>query len=216
MTNKSFTISVIILLSTVGLAVAVSQRAEPVVVKTNLEKLPTEILGFKATEDFFPDSVYKELNADKHVYRHYRNAEGKQVDLYIGYYGTRKGGRTGHNPFACLPGSGWGIIETRMIRVRTDYYSNGADVNYFLAQRGEEYQVMLHWYQSGGTEILATGIQQNIHRFVQKIVKNRNDGAFIQISVGAKRGDIEKSTRLLVLFSELLMNLIPEYWPTER
>ena len=109
MSNKSFTLSLIILLATIASVGAIASRVEPVVVKTNLENLPMEIAGFKATEDFLPESVYKKLNADKHVYRHYRSADGKQVDLYIGYYGTAKGGRTGHNPYACLPGAGWGV-----------------------------------------------------------------------------------------------------------
>ena len=117
MSTKSFTISLIILLATIASVAAIASRGETVVVATNLENLPMEIAGFKATEDFFPDSVYKELDADKHVYRHYRSEDGRQVDLYVGYYGTAKGGRTGHNPYACLPGAGWGIVEARKVQL---------------------------------------------------------------------------------------------------
>jgi len=67
MTNRSFSISLIILLSTIALVALIARRGEPVVVKTNLENLPMEIAGYKATEDFFREGVYKELNADKHV-----------------------------------------------------------------------------------------------------------------------------------------------------
>jgi EpsI family protein len=81
-----------------------------------------EIAGFKATEDSFSDAVYKELNADMHVYRHYRSDDGRQVDLYIGYYGTAKGGRTPHNPYGCLPGAGWGIVEDQRIDLIVDNY----------------------------------------------------------------------------------------------
>ena len=77
-----------------------------------------DIAGYKATEDFVTDSVYKELNADKYVYRHYLSSDGKQVDLYIDYYGAAKGGRTGHNSYSCLPGAGWGIIDSHKIRLK--------------------------------------------------------------------------------------------------
>jgi len=117
MSNKSFYISLILLLTTITGAFLISRRGDPVVVATNLENLPMEIAGFKATEDFFSEAVYKELNADKHVYRHYRSEDGRQVDLYIGYYGTAKGGRTPHNPYACLPGAGWGIIEAHKVQL---------------------------------------------------------------------------------------------------
>jgi EpsI family protein len=216
MTNKSFTISVIILLTTVALAVAISRRGEPVVAKTNLENLPMEIAGYRATEDFFPASVYKELNADKHVYRHYRNADGKQVDLYIGYYGTAKGGRTGHNPYACLPGAGWGIVDSRNVKLRTKYHGDGVDVNYVLARKGEVYESVLHWYQSAGEKVVATGIQQNIQRFIGRVFYNRNDGAFVRVSVLSEQSGIEEANLLAKSFAENILDLLPKYWPLEQ
>ena len=216
MTNRSFTISLIILLSTIVLVTLISRRGEPVVVKTNLENLPTEIVGFKATEDFFPDSVYRELNADKHVYRHYRNADGKQVDLYIGYYGTAKGGRTGHNPYACLPGAGWGIVDTKRVSLKVNKYPNGIPINYILARKGETYESVLHWYQSAGNKVLSTGIQQNIERFKGRVFYNRNDGAFVRVSVLTGGKGIEEANLLAKIFAEKVLDLIPKYWPIEQ
>jgi len=178
MSNKSFTISIIILLATITGVFLISRRGEPVVIATNLENIPMEIAGFNATEDFFSESVYKELNADLHVYRHYRSDDDRRVDLYIGYYGTAKGGRTGHNPYACLPGAGWAITDSYKIRLTGEHYPNGVDVNYILTRKGNNYEIILHWYQSAGSKVLATGIQMNIQRFTGRIFHNRNDGAF--------------------------------------
>ena len=222
MSNKSFTISLIILLTTIASVAAIASRGSPVVVATNLENLPMEIAGFKATEDFFPDSVYEELNADKHVYRHYRSSDGKQVDLYIGYYGTAKGGRTGHNPYACLPGAGWGIVKARKVQLTahslplTKYYPNGVDVNYVLARKGDVFETVLHWYQSAGTKVLATGIQKNIQRFLGRILKNRNDGAFVRVSVNTDERHIDEANKLAKLFAERVLALLPNYWPVEK
>ncbi len=216
MSNKSFTISVIILLITISLVALISRRGEPVVVKTNLENLPMEIAGYKATEDFFPDSVYKELNADRHVYRHYRNADGKQINLYIGYYGTAKGGRTGHNPFGCLPGAGWGILEVRQLKLKTNRYPGGVSVNLILAHKGEACESVLHWYQSAGDKVLSTGIQQNIQRFIGRILYNRNDGAFVRVSVFTGQRGVEEANLVAKSFAERVLDLLPEYWPVEQ
>jgi EpsI family protein len=186
------------------------------VVKTNLENLPMGIGGFKGTEDSFPESVYKELNADKHVYRHYKNAEGKQVDIYIGYYGTAKGGRTGHNPYACLPGAGWGIVDTKQVTLKTNNYPNGIPINYILARKGETYESVLHWYQSAGNKVLSTGIQQNIERFKGRVLYNRNDGAFVRISAFSEEKGIEEAGLLTKSFAEKVLDLIPQYWPVEE
>jgi EpsI family protein len=216
MSNKSFYISLIILLATIALVGLISGRGEPVVIKTNLENLPMEIAGYKGAEDFFPDSVYKELNADRHVYRHYRNADGKQVDLYIGYYGTAKGGRTAHNPFGCLPGAGWGILETKQVNLETTKYPSGIAINYILARKGETYESVLHWYQSAGNKVLSTGIQQNIERFIGRTFYNRNDGAFVSVSVFGKEEHLKEADLLTKSFAQKILDLLPEYWPIER
>jgi EpsI family protein len=216
MNNRSFLISVTILVIAIALVALISRRGEPVVVKTNLENLPMEIAGFKATEDFFPEGVYKELNADKHVYRHYRADDGRQVNLYIGYYGTAKGGRTGHNPYACLPGAGWGIVDSRRARVTSKYYAGGVDINYVLARKGENYESVLHWYQSAGSKVLSTGIQQNIERFKGRVFYNRNDGAFLRVSVLTGEKGIEQANLLAKFFAEKMLDLLPNYWPSEQ
>ena len=115
MPKKPFTLSVLILLATIASIAVVSQRGVPRVVATNLEKVPMEILGYKASEGRFEQAVYDELDADKHVYRHYLNDRGELIDFYVGYYGTAKGGRTSHNPYSCLPGAGWSILEAKSI-----------------------------------------------------------------------------------------------------
>ena len=222
MSNKSFTLSLIILLATIASIAAIASRGEPVVVATNLENLPMEIAGYNATEDFFPDYIYEGLNADNHVYRHYRSADGKQIDLYIGYYGTAKGGRTAHNPYACLPGAGSGILEARKVQLTAHslplakYYPKGVYVNYVLARKGEVYETMLHWYQSAGTKVLVTGIQQNIHRFIGRLFHNRNDGAFVRVSASSGEDHTEEAALLVQSFAQEVLNLLPEYWPIEQ
>jgi len=216
MNNRSFLISVTILVIAIVLVILISQRGEPVVVKTNLENLPMEIAGYKGTEDFFPDSVYKELNADRHVYRHYRSADGKQVDLYIGYYGTAKGGRTGHNPYGCLPGAGWGILDSGQMILKTNNYPNGILVNYILARKAETYESVLHWYQSAGNKVLSTGIQQNIERFIGRVFYNRNDGAFVRVSVFGKEEHLKEASLLVNSFAAKVLDILPEYWPIEK
>lgn len=216
MTNRSFYLLIFIFLATISSVLVISKRGQPVVIKTNLENLPMEIGGFKGTEDYFPDSVYKELEADKNVYRHYRNAEGKQIDLYIGYYGTAKGGRSQHNPYACLPGAGWGIVDSRVVKVMTKYNADAVAINYILARKGESYESVLHWYQSAGDRVLANGFQQNINRFIGRAFYNRNDGAFVEISVFCKENGIEEANQAANSFAEKVLDIIPNYWPEEK
>jgi EpsI family protein len=185
------------------------------VLRTNLEKLPMEIAGFTGQEDSFPEAVNREVNADKQVYRHYRSPDGKIVDLYIGYYGTAKGGRATHTPAGCLPGAGWGILASHQVPVVSKTGGGRVGVNYILARRGEWYLVLLHWYQTGG-KVLATGIQQNLNRLINRVSGNRDDGAFIRVSVFARKTGIQEALALDVAFAEKILELVPQYWPLEQ
>ncbi|MBW4056407.1 MAG: EpsI family protein [Proteobacteria bacterium] len=215
MSNKTFLFSLLILILTVVMIGCLSVRQVPVVVQTNLEKLPREIGGYSAIDGTFPESVYKELNSDKNIYRHYRNGNG-DLSLYIGYYGTAKGGRTGHNPYACLPGAGWSIMETKMVNVGTKDSTSSTRLNYIRARRDGVNTVMVHWYQTGGTTVVATGIRQNIERFRGRLLHNRNDGAFVQITAQVQDEEVESTLRKIKDFSGQVIELLPKYWPVEE
>lgn len=216
MSNKIFTLSLVMLLLALCAVAAQSSRSVPVVVQANLEKLPMVISGYTATEDSFSDAVYKELNADENIYRHYRSKNGSQLDLYIGYYGTAKGGRTGHNPYACLPGAGWAIVDSRKIRIRQPNNTSDTELNYVQARRNGVNTVMVHWYQTTGSTVISTGIQQNIKKFLGRILRNRNDGAFIQITSQVPDEMVAGTEIKTRNFAENVIQLLPAYWPVEK
>ncbi len=214
MSNKAFFLSIVAMIVTLVTIGLISARPKPVVVQTNLENMPAEIAGYRGTDDSFPESVYRELNADKHVYRHYLAAGGSKFDLYIGYYGTAKGGRTGHNPYACLPGSGWAIVDTRKIRLRQSEHP--AEVNYIRARRDDVNAVMVHWYQTAGTKVVSNGFQQNITRFWGRFLYNRNDGAFVQITTRVADNRVAEAESEIAYFAGQVLRVLPGYWPVEE
>jgi len=213
--NRSFVISMAVLVLTLILVAAISTRGTPVVVEMNLDKLPMEINGLQGSDDSFPESVYQALNADKHIFRHYRGRNGEQIDLYIGYYGTAKGGRTAHNPIGCLPGQGWGLLETREILLKPSYCPDGVPVNCLLSSKGDMIMTTIHWYQSAGTKVISNGIRHNVQRFFGMVLHNRNDGAFVQVTVVSGRENRETTRKLAESFSLQVLNLLPRYWPVE-
>ena len=216
MTNKSFSVSVLLLLIATAVIVIISQREAPAVIRTNLERIPMQIADYASVEDSFSDAVYEELNADKHVYRHYTDSAGGQVDLYIGYYGTAKGGRTPHNPYACLPSQGWAILDTGVISMQTGYATDGVTLNYMISTNKNINKYMIHWYQSARTKVLDSGIKRNIQRFIGKIAHNRNDGAYVQVSTTRIVPADKEVPEELTQFAQNILNLLPEYWPEEQ
>ncbi len=216
MSNKSYATCLLAMIFAAGILGARSSVSVPVVIRTNLENLPMMVDNYTAKEASFPDAVYRELNADKHVYRHYISGNGESVSLYIGYYGTAKGGRTGHNPYACLPSQGSAIVDTDVMYLRQTVTGKDLPVNYVLARKDGVDTVLLHWYQAAGTKVMATGLMQNIERFTGRLLRNRDDGAYVQISSAAQGDDVSKTREKVKEFAERVLNLLPDYWPEER
>ena len=212
----SFFIALAILTLTLLLAIAITARGKPVVVKTNLENLPMLVNGMQGVEDFYSESVYSALNADSHVYRHYLTRDGRRLDLYIGYYGTAKGGRTAHNPIGCLPGQGWGLLESKEIILKPSYYPGGIPVNFLLSSKGDTFVTTIYWYQSAGIKVISNGIRHNIQRFMGMVLHNRNDGAFVRITILSDKSDAGAAKMLAETFSVGILNLLPDYWPVEK
>jgi EpsI family protein len=213
--NRRFLFALATLAIGIVMVFTLSQRGVPVVLQTNLENIPLEISGYQGSEDVFPPWVYETLNADQHIYRHYRSPEGKQVSLYIGYYGTAKGGRSSHNPYGCLPSVGWAIVERGSVEISPSYQSQGVRVNYVLASKDDIQNVMLHWYQSAGTRVLSTGIQQNLQRFIGRVLHNRNDGAYVQVNTFVREQDIPEAREIVHEFARDIMEFLPKHWPEE-
>ncbi len=219
--KKNYYITLGMLLFSLIASIFISNRAAPVLIALNLDRLPYEINGLYGKEDHFSKAIYDELNADQHIYRHYTSPAGELVHLYIGYYGTAKGGRTGHNPHGCLPGQGWAIIQTEKVVAASEMagsvMGDAPKVNKIIAKQSRGFLIMYHWYQTRGRKVLDSGVQQNVERFIGKVFRNHNDGAFVQISVFVDdESEVEKANRLAESFAIKIINLLPKYWPIEK
>jgi len=63
-----------------------------VVWKKDLDKLPYTIGGMQGIDVPLEASVARELGTDVYVFRNYTSADGRVINVYIGYYGTRREG----------------------------------------------------------------------------------------------------------------------------
>ncbi len=214
--NKFFFSALVFLLLTAAMVLMIARRGVPEVVETKLENLPMVIAGYQGVEDRFSQEVYDVLDADIHLYRHYLSSDGIRLSLYLGYYGTAKGGRTGHNPYACLPGAGWGILQNERVRIYPSSSPDGVDINFVVAGKDGTKNVMLHWYQTAGSKILTSGLSQNIERFKGRVLHNRNDGAYVQVNATVSDDQISAIKEEMAEFVSNLLEILPQYWPEEK
>ena len=215
MNNLAFLISILLLGGCIALTSTIGARDFPIVIATHIERLPHDIDGFRGDDDRFAESIYAELNADHNLYRHYRSQTGETLDLYIGYYGTAKGGRSAHNPMSCLPGAGWVIIRDQYVDLQMSG-THSSQIRNIVASRDGRFVNLFHWYQTNRTEVAANGIIQNLLRFKNRLLHNRDDGAYVQVTVFSDQGGLINAGRSGLGFASTISQLLPDYWPEER
>ncbi len=214
---KVFFITCLCLLSTFAIVMRIGSTEKVEVVEKRIDTFPYTVGGFQGKDIEMSQGIVDELNTDAHIFRRYLAISGDAITLYIGYYGTRKGGRSKHIPLSCYPGSGWSILESRTSEF--DLLINGQErrerLNFLRVKKGTEEELVYYWNQVMGDKILSSGIQMNYYRFLNKILYNRNDGSFVRVSIPLST-TISNDSRKLLSFVREIYPIIVELWPVEK
>jgi EpsI family protein len=202
---------VALLLATGALAWSLQLQPNLQIDASALATLPDRIETYKSHEIPLESTVESVLRADFNLQRVYRRGD-RIVWLYIGYYGTTRGGRPEHTPRGCYTGGGWGIESARKL----DVAGNGElRVNEYVVEQTGERRLVHFWYRSYRQTGIVGGWGQNIDRFVGRLTGGRADGALIRISTPLEEEDVVLARGRLMSFASSLDPLIAERWPLE-
>lgn len=179
-----------------------------------LVHLPPRIGAWESLDIPLDPSVESILRADFNLQRVYQDPAGRIVWVYLGYYGTRRGGRPEHTPRGCYTGAGWGIEHTRTLVADA---GSELRVNEYRVERDGERRLVQFWYRSHRRTGMLGGLDQNVDRLLGRLLEGRADGALLRISTPLATLDDEVSARSLLLsFASALDAEVGARWPTER
>ena len=135
------------------------------------------------------------------------------INLYVGYY-TALGVDGGyHSPKNCLPGGGWGIDSVKEIRLPVGIEGqNQSTVTEMIIRQGDDYQIVLYWYQNRG-RIISSEYWDKISLVLDALFKGRRDGSFVRIIVPVHGGDIKDAEYQERQFAEKVMTELQNYLP---
>jgi EpsI family protein len=165
-------------------AVAISmifRRDVEVPINRPFNEFPVQVKSWKMSKrNEFSDSVLGVLKPTDYLSRHYVDAGGKEVSLYIGYHNGGRNSGGIHSPKHCLPGSGWYEVSTS----RDVLELSGDTINIVRAvyQKGETREMFLYWFQVRGRSI-SNEYSLKIAELVNSALYRRRDESFIRISV---------------------------------
>jgi EpsI family protein len=128
----------------------------------------------------FSEEIVQELGVDSYINRDYRDNDGYQLSLYLGYYEEQREGSMIHSPKNCMPGSGWNPVESSVIPIRVSDSNKTYKVNRMLFQKGMDKLVMHYWYQ-GRNRIVANEYIDRFFLILDSIFRHRSEGALVRV-----------------------------------
>ena len=87
-----------------------------------------------------------------------------------------------------------------------------SDVTEMLIRNGDQYQVVLYWYQNRG-RIIASEYWEKVYLVLDALTKNRRDGTFVRIIVQAQGNEIGKAEQTAQNFAEQAMGQLENFLP---
>jgi EpsI family protein len=193
------------------------QLRPPLAVDTTpLSGLPLRVGSWQGAEESVQSGVEEMLAADFNLQRSYLHPVGGIVWLYVGYYGTERGGRPEHTPWACYPSNGWSILDPVEVLVDPGTRRRANEV---VVEKDGQRRLVHFWYRSSRRSGMLGGFGQAVERVLSRILTGRADGSLVRLSApldASVDGDRAQARSRLISFGQLLVPLLSEHWPSER
>jgi EpsI family protein len=142
------------------------------------------------------------------------------VGAYFGYHQTQvrdEGGGSAENsihpPAHCLPGSGWDIIQQKVVELDLDGLpERPARVNRLVIAKGEARQLVYYWYQTQG-RVIAEDWRKIVYLTWDRALHQRTDGALVRLTAPFSRNEEERADEEILSLAAALLPILPAYVP---
>jgi len=184
-----FVISVAVLVVVAGLSLS-TKALPPVVIQGGIAGFPPVFSSWSGQASPVDPEIIEMSGAEQAFNGSYRNAQGEEVSLYIGYRGTAflSNENFFHSPTVCLPSSGW---ETHEVTTRTidsvPFFGRLTVSRMIISSMGSK-AVVYFWFQ---TKNKATH-DKSINRFdlaLHAIRRDNTHDLFIRTITYTKPGE---------------------------
>jgi len=192
-------------------------RTQPVEIIQPLALFPDQLGDWRLIKTRKSDpKVIQMLGVDDYIDYRYVDPQGKEINLYVGFYDTVGRGKGYHSPKNCLPGGGWGIDQVNTVRIMPqDQAGPPVIVSEMVIREGDAYQVVLYWFQNRG-RIIASEYWEKVYLVFDALLKHRRDGAFVRLMAPAPQGKVKETEKILKEFAGRVLPELNKYLPGKK
>ncbi len=153
--------------------------------------------GWTSTLEPVSNDALRVLKPTDYLSRNFRReADGRLVNVYVGYHGKQLRGGAIHSPRLCLPANGWQIISLERVPMPGD--STGTEINRMVVGHGRERQLVYYWYQGRG-HVTASEYTSFLYRTLDVARQRRSDEALVRFGTAGDDAAAERALEEIIL-----------------
>jgi len=190
--------------------------------REHFENFPDRLENWSCAErETMDDTVLANLGVSDYLLCNFKNPDFSGiVGVYVGYHASQireegggPGGNPIHPPAHCLPGSGWDIIDNRLVELDLPGLPRSpAMVRRLVIARGDYRQLVYYWYQSRG-RVVSQDWQKILYVGFDRAVQNRTDGALVRFTVPILLKDEAAAEAGFFDLAPPILAMLPAYVP---
>jgi EpsI family protein len=190
--------------------------------RAGFEEFPDQLGNWSCRDrQLMDDETIANLGVTDYLLCNFKNPEfGGIVGAYVGYHASQvreEGGGPGvnaiHPPAHCLPGSGWDIIDNRLVELDFPGLPQvPATVKRLVIARGDDRQLTYYWYQSRG-RVVSQDWKKILYVGFDRAVRSRTDGSLVRFTVPILRSDEATAEPSFYDLAPRILALLPAYVP---
>jgi EpsI family protein len=170
-------------------------------------RFPAEVQGWKANADEPIDAdALATLKPDDYLNRNYVSGKNQILNLFVGYFNSRRNGRAPHSPEWCLPGAGWKTVSTRVVSIDTDSL-NPLPANEYVVEKGGDRQLVVYWYHQG-ERVMSSEVLAQFYAIPDMILHGRTDTSLVRIIAPVSGNRVEAARDVAFEFARDVYPLI--------
>jgi len=206
MNNRRVILVIGLLLAQAGLYYTISAK-EVIPDIGPWSRFPAQVNGWKAAADEPLDKdVLAELKPDDFLNRDYVSGRNQVLNLFVGYFNSRRNGRAPHSPEWCLPGAGWKTVSTRVVSIDTRS-GEPLPANEYIVEKGAERQLVVYWYHQG-EHVISSEVMAQFYAIPDMILHGRTDTSLVRIIAPVPGNGVEGARDLAFAFAGEVYPLI--------
>jgi len=190
--------------------------------RAHFEDFPDQLGNWSCPErERMDDAVLSNLGVSDYLLCNFRNPDySGMVGVYVGYHASQireeaggPGGNPIHPPAHCLPGSGWDIIDNRLVELDLPGLpQTPATVRRLVIARGDHRQLVYYWYQSRG-RVISQDWKKILYVGLDRALSGRTDGSLVRFTVPIVRNDVVTADAAFHDLAPRIVSRLPAYVP---